>query len=252
MDKDVQKIVNRFHDLAEQSYMQNVFTFTGFLNLAEQSVFFDAQNEFAYVGWKLFGGNEDCERKILRFGSVDQLGYEEEYPIACIHIYPPIKKFAEALTHRDYLGALINLGIDRTTLGDILVQEKEAWLYCQNNLKEFICDKLLKVKHTNVVCKEVDMSIEVLKKELKSEEYIVNSMRIDAILSKVYALSRQKSLNLMAEKKVYISGRLCENPARVLKDHEMITARGFGRFIFNGKKYETKKGKFVVGVEVYQ
>lgn len=252
MDREKQNLKNRFHDLAEKAYRQNIFTFTGFLNLAEQSDFLEDRNEYSYVGWKLFGGNEDCERRILRFGDSERLGYEEEFPISCIHIEPPVKKFAEELSHRDYLGALMNLGIDRATLGDIAVREKEAWLYCQSDLENYICEELIRVKHTSVVCRAVDLLTEGFEKKVKSEIHIASSLRIDGIVSKVYGLSRQKSLNLMAEKKVYISGRLCENPSRILKNSEMVTVRGFGRFLFKGQRYETKKGKYAVEIEVYQ
>lgn len=75
------------------------------------------------------GGVDGCERQILRFGDEESLGYDAGFPICCIEIKPLIEKFADALTHRDYLGALMHLGIERSTLGDIMIRDKTAYLF---------------------------------------------------------------------------------------------------------------------------
>lgn len=80
-----------------------------------------------FAGITLYGGREEAERKILRFGSEAELGYEQPFPICCIRIRPLSAKFADKLSHRDYLGALMNLGIERSTIGDILPGEGEAF-----------------------------------------------------------------------------------------------------------------------------
>ena len=123
--KEEQQLKNRIKDLADKSFRQNVYTFTGFLGLSEQDLFWKMiqKGELSYAAHKLFGGYEEAERVIVRFGAEDDLGYEEDFPIVCVHIKPLIVKFADALSHRDFLGALMNLGIERSTLGDIRVVE---------------------------------------------------------------------------------------------------------------------------------
>lgn len=252
MDKEELQLQNRFRDLADKSYTQNVYAFTGFLSLAEQASFHEISRELGHVSWEFYGGSTDCERKMLRFGSREDLGYEEDFPIVCIHIVPLLKKFAEELSHRDYLGALMNLGIERTTLGDIFMKDKEAWLFCQESMADFICEKLDKVRHTNVRCVVVTAQEELPVKKPEQEEFTASSERLDGVIAKLYRLSREKSQGLLAEKKVYVDGRLTESPARVLKAGELVTVRGFGRFIYQGIKYETKKGKLCIAVEVYR
>ncbi len=134
--KEMQQVKSRLKDLAERSYRQNVYSFSGFLSLAEQDQFWSVEKELPYCKGKLWGGYEQAERKVARFGSAEELGYEEDYPIACVHIWPLQAKFADALSHRDFLGALMNLGIERSTLGDIRVGEKEAYLYCLSGMAE--------------------------------------------------------------------------------------------------------------------
>lgn len=72
------------------------------------------------------GGYDNAERQMVAFHP-DALAFTWEYPIDCLKIEPKAIKFSEDLTHRDYLGALLNLGVDRNVLGDILVQKNAAW-----------------------------------------------------------------------------------------------------------------------------
>lgn len=252
MDKELLQLQNRFRDLAEKTYMQNVYTFSSFLSISQQDAFLQIAKEFGNTAWELFGGNADCERKMLRFGSFNDLGYEEPYPIVCIHISPLIKKFADDFSHRDFLGALMNLGIERSTLGDIFIKDKEAYLFCQDNIADYICDKLDKVKHSNVRCERVESGSKLPLCEPESVEITVNSQRADGIIAKIYHLSREKSQQLFAEKKIYIDGKMTENLSRILKSGELVTVRGFGRFYYRGLKYETKKGKLCVQADVYR
>ena len=122
-EKELQQLANRLRELADKSYGQNIYTFSGFLGLSEQDVLWRLEKELSYAGMTLAGGFVQSDRKIVRFGREEEFGYDVAFPIACIHIQPVMKKFAEKLSHRDFLGALMNLGIERSTLGDIQVGE---------------------------------------------------------------------------------------------------------------------------------
>ena len=105
--------IKRIKDLAEASYSQNRYTFTKFLSAEELSLVDQIKSDIKYVDYSTFGGHEMCERQIIRFGSPETLGYEENFPITTLLIEPLIDKFSDNLTHRDYLGAIMNLGIKR-------------------------------------------------------------------------------------------------------------------------------------------
>ena len=143
--KDEMQLKNRIKDLADKAFRQNTYTFTGFLGLSEQDIFWKLESgkELAHIGYSLWGGYKGAERKLVRFGSKEEFGYEEEYPITCVHIQPLLVKFADNLSHRDFLGALMNLGIERSTLGDIRVVDKEAYLYCLTSIADYICENLV-------------------------------------------------------------------------------------------------------------
>ena len=123
-------LTRRISDLASRAWAQGVYCFTHFLSLAGISDFFRALPSLPPAPWRLFGGAEGCERQMLRFGDEALCGYDAPFPIACLRIFPLNEKFSEPLTHRDYLGALMGLGIERELLGDIAVREKEAYLCC--------------------------------------------------------------------------------------------------------------------------
>lgn len=191
----------RFRELGEKCYQNNQYTFTGFLSPADLSCFYEVERELSYVPYTIWGGSEFCERVMIRFGSEETLGYVEEFPISCIQIRPLSLKFADELTHRDFLGALMNLGIERSTLGDILLIENAAFLFCMESMAEFIIENLSKVKHTSVFCeraKEVPFFSGKEKKEIKIQ---ISSPRIDAVISKVYKLSRSEQLTFSGRKK---------------------------------------------------
>ncbi|MBQ7955479.1 MAG: hypothetical protein IJ282_06980 [Lachnospiraceae bacterium] len=247
-EKDLQKLRNRFRELADKSYHQNIYTFSGFLGLSEQDVFWQMERELSFVGYSFWG--ED--RKILRFGNPAEMGYEEEFPVVCIHMKPLLSKFSDRFSHRDFLGALMNLGIDRSTIGDIKVGEKEGYLFCQESIARYICENLDKVKHTNIKCEIVEDIGEVPKEEPEEMVVLASGERIDGVISKVYNMSRSDSLAMFREKKVYVNGRLCENNSRSLKCGETVNVRGYGKFIYDGVNYETKKGKLSLKIRLFR
>ena len=245
MEKD-QGLKNRFKELALKSYNQGIFTFTEFLGLAEQDVFNQIESELRYVGYKIFGGTDDGERVIVRFGNEEELGYSVDYPIKCLVIIPLMQKFAEDLTHRDFLGALMNLGIKREKLGDIIIHENEGYLFCLEQIADYIVDNLTRVKHTSVTV-EIENNSEKIshlyKDDYKSQIILVDSKRLDAIIAKTYKISRTSSLNLFVAGKVYVNGRQCTSNSQLIKNGDIISVRGKGRIKYMGNEGVSKKGR---------
>lgn len=250
-EKELQQLKKRLLELAERSYQHSVYTFTPFLGMSQQQVFYEVQKEVAYAGWDMEGGSPLCERKMVRFGKEEQLGYEEAYPILCLKAAPLTPKFAENLTHRDFLGAIMNLGIERSTMGDIFVQDKEAVLFCQESIASYLVEHLDKVKHTHVKCSVIPVPESLNSPTLEEVSLSVSSVRIDGIVSKLYNIARSASLELFRAGRVYVNGRLMENNSYALKKEDVVTARGFGKFVYLGEQGETRKGKTRVSVAVY-
>lgn len=249
-EKELQQLKKRFQDLADRSWRQNLFTFTGFLSLAEQDLLWQTVDKTpAFV--TLNGGAKQTERQMARFGNPGELGYEEPFPLTCLCVEPLAEKFADNFSHRDFLGAIMNLGIDRSTVGDIWIDGKKAYVFCTQAIAPWLMDNLGQVRHTHVTCKVVDGTDKVPERKLFCREENVSSLRCDSIVAAAWNLSRSQSLELFRQKKVYVNGRLMENNSALLKPEDVLSARGFGKLIFRGEKRTTKKGKLVVGIDLF-
>lgn len=250
MEMEEELIKKRFRELAGKAYNSNTYTFTGFLGLAELSCFYELERELSHVPFTVFGGSRDCERVMLRFGSEELFGYTEDFPITCLKIRPLMQKFADSLNHRDFLGALMNLGIERNVLGDIIIKDNEGFLFCTDAIAPYIMENLSRVKHTPVMCEEAAEVPERGEEDLKKLTLQVSSERIDAAASKVYRLSRSEIIEYFRQKKVFVNGRLCENNSYLLKEKNTVTVRGLGKFIYAGNTGFSRKGK--MNIEVLQ
>ena len=184
-EKEIAQLKKRFLELADKAYNQNMYTFTSFLGLSEQDAFWQMSKQISHVKYMLFGGTKNSERQMIRFGSPEELLYEEEFPIECIHIRPLIAKFADKLSHRDFLGALMNLGIDRSVLGDIHVLEKEGYLFCQKSIAPFVCENLDQIKHTHVKCEIAKGLEDYPHEEPEIVEFTASSDRADGVIAKI-------------------------------------------------------------------
>lgn len=251
MTGDTELLKRRLIELSHKAYQANVFVFSNFLGLAEQDALAAVKPQLAPVSFTAFGGAEGTERVMIRFGSQDDLGYEEPFPIVCLKAEPRAEKFAESLTHRDYLGALMNLGVERDMLGDIILRDKTAYLFAHERIAPYLAETLTRVRRTDVRLSRVE---QIPGGALfRTEEVLIQAVgeRLDAVVAKVYAISREESLSLFRKKLVFVDGRCCENNSYTPKPNERISVRGFGRFIYRGSRSETRKGKLNLVVEKY-
>lgn len=248
MDDNARK---RFCELASRAWNTGSFVFSPFLDLQGLSSFQEALPSLPKVPWLLFGGAEGCERKMLRFGNEEMCGYDMPFPIDCIRMAPLNKKFADKLTHRDFLGSLMALGMEREMLGDIIVQEDCAFLFCHNRIADYVCRNLIQVKHTSIFCEITDTPpAEAL---FRTERKVVqlSSERVDALIAHVFKMSRGDAQALFPMGKVFVDGRQCLSLGYTPKAGQVISVRGFGRMKYTGVESLSKKGKCNTVVELY-
>lgn len=241
----------RFKELAARSYNAGIFTFTDFLGLSEQAAFEEVRGQLGGAHFEASGGAEGTERVIIRFGDPEELGYEEAFPISILKVEPTAPRFAEKLTHRDLLGALMNLGIERKMLGDIAMAEGSAYIFVKEEMAAFIAEELRRVRHTDVAARitEALPTGELYKTERATVQ--VASERLDAVIAKLYALSREEAQKLFKRELIFVGGRLCESVAYMPKAGDVISVRGYGRFIYRSYETMSRKGKLNVVLDVY-
>lgn len=246
-----QILKGRLSDLAKRAYTQNIYTYSNFLSPTEMTVFEDIRSHISYVHSESFGGSELCERQMICFGSEEDFGYPGEYPIAILKVTPLLTRFSDDLNHRDFLGALMHLGIERDTLGDIIVKENTAYIFCIERIADYICDELTKVKHTNVRCQRTNPDIPALTPTFTSMEFPVASVRLDGIIAVLLKCSRKEALSFFEEKRVTLNGRITGRNSIQLKEGDVFSVRGYGKFIFDYAGGNTRKGKVYVHIRKY-
>lgn len=246
-----QILKGRLMDLAKRAYTQNIYTYSNFLSLEELGIVYEMAEELSYIPMEANGGYESAQRQIIGFGSEEIFGYPGEFPISVIKITPLMEKFSDTLSHRDYLGSIMNLGIERDTLGDILIKDKTAYLICLNSIAEYIMENLTKIKHTNVKCEITSSDIPELKPTFREENFPVASLRLDGIIAQLTKCSRKETLSFFTDKKVTLNGKITGRNSITLKEGDVFSVRGYGKFIFEGAGGNTKKGKIYVHIKRY-
>ncbi|MCI7450189.1 MAG: YlmH/Sll1252 family protein [Blautia sp.] len=242
--------LKRIRELANLSYQRDIVTFSDFLNLNEQNMVSSLKQQFPQVVMETFGGYDNAERQMVAFHP-DALAFTWEYPIDCLKIEPKAIKFSENLSHRDYMGALLNLGVDRSVIGDIIVQEKAAWFFCQSKMTEFFLENLCRVRHTNILITKVNDPEEFPHPNLESINGTCASVRLDSLIALAFKASRSSMVSYIESGQVFVNGKLITSNGYEPKEGDIVSVRGKGRFIFDGVSHQTKKGRCGVHILLY-
>lgn len=238
-------------DLAMQAERNGTYTYSRFLTLPEQEIFLSARSEFNQIYSTLWGHNESAIRKIAVFGSEEDFGYPFEPPVKVIHVFPSMKKFAETLSHRDYLGSMMALGIEREMTGDIIIRENEAWVLVMENIAEFMVENLTKIRHTDVMCEIEEGEVPELKPDFITMNFNVASERIDLIVAACAGGGRAEAAKLLKEERIFVNGRTISAPGHKLKEGDELVIRGSGKYIYDGIKGTSRKGRLNITVRKY-
>lgn len=238
----------RFQELADRSNGKGYAIYSDFLGLAEISEL--SVMRFS-VPTTLWGGYDDAERCVACFGDREYFTDNSDYPIDCICIKPVNQKFADNLTHRDFLGSLMGLGIRREVIGDIIISDNCGYLFCLDTITDYIIQNLTQVRHTTVECNVTERIPQNALPQPENSEIIVSSERLDVIVATIYKMSRSQVLPLFHTEKVFVNGAVKTSPSVIIKNGDKVSVRGFGRFIYKGVLRHTKKERLVISVDVF-
>ena len=159
---------------------------------------------------------------------------------------PKSAKFAEELTHRDYLGAILSLGIERSLIGDILVRDRQAWFFCLSSVADMLMFSLVQVRRTSVAAEIAAADIPELQPRYAQMRVNVASERLDAVVAAFSGLSRGQADKLFAAEKVFVNGRTTADRSFRLKEGDLLSVRGIGKAVYDGIEYETRKKRLMV------
>lgn len=243
-------------DKVEISKTKGRIESTDFLDMYQVSLVESFLKKNRIEQYKLFGGYEDSERKIL-------ITYPENYTeemvqknynkfLKVVRIELPEEEHGK-YAHRNYLGGIVKLGLKREKVGDILVANEGADIVVVSDFVEILekeLPSLTRFENSKISITEIT---NLKKKEIKIEniEIIVPSLRLDNIVSDLAKTSRSKASQIIAQERVFINGQNETKVSKQVKLGDIITIRGKGRFIIKDFKGTTRSGRTVVLIEKY-
>ena len=240
----VNKEDNMFLSGIYDNYLRAVKTslpvFTGFMSERKQAMLTDAFSGAKDITLEFFGGYEGAERKMAVFHSGDELFWPFTILLA-------EAKGKNKLTHRDYLGAIMSLGIKRDVVGDILIKDK-TYVFVKEEMAEYITANLEKAGKSPLTLEIADAGPENVEND--GEEYFetVASLRLDAVAASGFNLARDKAKKLIESGRVTVNGRETVSVDYKVSEGDTVSARGFGRFKISEVKGLSKKGRIILSI----
>lgn len=258
--KETKLLEHRFIELSRIAFEREIVTYSDFLNLNDQNILHTLPKNKLYSRYVLFGGYDMAERQMaafipealsLRYGVSDITPKEIDYPFCAVKIEPKNKRFSEDLTHRDFLGSILNLGIDRSKTGDILVTEDSALLFINKDLVSVVTEDLTRVRHTVIDSSVINLDMINYTPDFQQIKGTVSSVRLDSLLPLAFSSSRSKLSGLIEGAKVFVNGKLITSNGYQVKEGDLISVRGLGKFRFEEAGKITKKNRISVTIQKY-
>ncbi|MPM29040.1 hypothetical protein SDC9_75579 [bioreactor metagenome] len=256
MDKTA--FINSF-DQCDKNYISNIYNSIMICKKTHNTVF---TKEFLipYIYNKLinmekelgikvycYGIYEECERKIVAFDL-----YEEprEYPIDLIKITNKSK--FKNLTHRDYLGSLMSLGLKREVFGDLVVEDNNCYVPVLGDITNYILGSLETIGNCPCEIEILESNIENIPVVKFQEKVIIcSSLRLDNVVSELSNLSRNDGNTLINNGSVMINHIICNKKDKLVKPLDIITVRGYGKFKMQEIAGETQKNRLKIVIRKY-
>lgn len=223
--------------------------FSSFLDGGEIAVIEDEFHIPYGYNTMFFGGYDMAERKIFGVFPEWQEARSEDFPLSAVRFDVP--KF-RSLTHRDYLGTLMSLGIDRSKTGDILTDDDGAYVFVESDIAEYVERSVNKIANVGVKGYTVDMKDFAAPKPKTAEKMCVcASLRLDAVIAAALNISRSNSEKLIREGYVKVNHREASDRSKQINAGDLLSVRNYGRFILKDTGNNTKKGRLHITVEKF-
>ncbi len=244
---DSSLIPARVRDSVRLCDERGVPQFLGFLSLGEKAVAEQAaQKENAK--YMFFGGNDDCEREYIGFFPDWCEPQPELFPIKAIGFS---YRECDTLSHSDFLGALMSLGIERHTVGDITVGKGKTLVFAASAVAKHILLNVTEVGRVGVTAAFCEPDFVAQKPSPEEKRGTVSSQRLDCVAGEIFNLSRSSAKELIETGKVVLNGKAAVKPTLTVSAGDRISSRGKGKFKIEEICDKTKKGKFVLKYKKY-
>lgn len=241
---DEKLLISRAEDtvmLAEKHCCLKIF---GFLTPYERAVIEKSIISPQDIICKFCGGYSYSERTLFIAFPNFVSEYEKDIPISVIEI---TGRDIMGLSHRDYLGAILGLGIKRDKIGDIIVFDDKCFVFVLEDIAEYIINNLTKIGRKGIKTKIKCVSeVEIPEPNYEVINGTVPSLRLDAIVALALNVSRSTANNLILNEKVFINWRPEKRNDFILANDAILSVRGYGRFkIIISDKFSRKNRQHI-------
>lgn len=248
---DEKLLLAKVLDQADLSLKKHMVSYTEFLDPAMCVLVCTLLKNVRELDFRTFGGYDEAERKMIAL--FPDYFFEEDiaFPISAVRIiYNP--KFSSGLSHRDFLGSILALGIERSRIGDIVVLDDEAYCFAEDDIASYISANLEKAGRTKVKAEKAVLSeIRLPEKKMDIKNVTVSSLRADTVFGAVFRKSRSEAQELIRGEKASVNWTAVKSVSDNIAEGDVLSLKGSGR----GKLIEvggtTKKGRLVITVGRY-
>lgn len=245
-----EELLRRAEDLLTRCERSSILTSTAFLTPAEQAVLSGWAKYRTDCQMLLRGGHPDCERKAAFFLPyyLDADCFDEQEQFRAIRA---VAGFGEP-GHRDYMGAILGLGIRRDFLGDIWVTGNTATLFCLPSIEQHLLLSLEKVGRYGVKATPIPLSdVQPPERKVKIRTFTVMSPRLDAVAAGLFNLSRTQTAALIQAGAVSLNHLPCLRTDAPIHEGDVISIRGHGKACLAETGGQSRKGRLFLRGEVY-
>lgn len=184
--------------------------------------------------YEIYSVYEECDKKIL---------YKNNIPNVKLY---KINSY-EKLKHQEIMGSLYSLSIDKSMIGDIIIDEDNYYFYIIDKMSSFIENNLFMIGNKYVTIEEIDIKeMKDYKKKYETNNMIVSSLRIDTIVSRITNTSRNNAIELIKNKNVILNYSLLKDGSITLKENDIFSIRRYGKYKFSKVIKNTKKDNIVI------
>ena len=258
INEDDRLLISKLLDKIEFVNKRNSVEYTEFLDMRQRQLLERVMIEQKITNYVATGGYKTAERTVLVIypEKLEEIIENEQFDfntvLGAVRISLP-NELKGIYSHRDYLGAIIKIGMRREKVGDIITSKDGADILVLKNTEKYIIDGLKELTRFSKAefqsLKLEELNIEEPKTQII--DIIIPSMRIDSIVSEIIRTSRAKAMTIIKEERVFVNHELITKGSKEVKENDTITVRGKGRFKVGKIVNSTRKGNLVLEVEKY-
>ena len=242
-------VLSRAEDMVERCRTRHMLCSLGFLSPAQRGLLERALPKSADVCYTFWGGHDDAERTMF----VCYPDYMEfEAANVAITVLQITGREIGRLSHRDFLGSVLALGIKRAMVGDILVASDKCLMFVASDIAEYICENLAKIGNAGVsVTFAGEISEELPEREVEEITGTVANVRLDAVLGLALKISRSSAAEYITSERVQVNWAIETSLSHRIDEGDIFSVKGKGRFRLKSIGNLSKKGRYHITIEKF-